>query len=261
MKTTFKVTWISLLSTIVTLLTHILADTKYHPSFILKTPIVDIPYLFLIVMLLVYFLLTLLFIGINQMIPTTKLKKGIVFTTLVSIIWIILSMYPSKITSFSSFLGSILIILVPMSVYGIFLGYLSSEKKVEFSKRMPYFSLVSIMVFWLLFRYLYYFMDGDEPKIKDVKTIVWFLSSGLFIGLVFSMFKMYINSPALIKLTWLFNLSATIFIGYYLFSYSLDTVFYSIQYVKISFDVLGVMMGVLLTIIVDKYKKKMVYPS
>lgn len=261
MKTTFKVTWISLLSTIVTLLTHMLADTKYHPSFILKTPIVDIPYLFLGVMLVVYFLLTLIFIGINHTIPATKLKKGMVFTSLISLVWITFSLHPSKIDNLGSFVLAILIVLVPMSVYGIFLGYLSSEKSVQLSTKIPYTKILIIMVLWLLFRYTYHFIDGDEPKIKSVGTFFWLISSGLVVGLVFSCLLVYINYPKPLKLLWLFNLAATIFIGFYLIGYSLDSLFYPIQYLKIGFDLLAIMLGVVINLVMDKVKKKMVYPS
>lgn len=250
MKTTFKVIWISLLSTIVTVLAHLLADTTHHPLFILKTPLLDIPYLFLMVTLLIFTLLTLIFIGIKSYLPASKLTKGILYTSLISIVWIVLNLEPTTIKSFAGFIITILVVLAPMSVYGVFLGYLSSEQTNKLSISLSYLSIFIIMILWLSFRGLYYLIDVDAPKRSNIlETILWLSVSSIVIGVVFSIFKKLIKLPFLTKAVWLFNLVSAIFVSYYLMGYSLGVVFYPMEYVKILFDIVSVMLALIISML------------
>ncbi len=255
MKTTFKVIWISILSTIVTMLTHILSDSNYHPLFTIKTPIVDIPYLFLINVCLSYIFLTLIFIGIKQHIPTSKLTKGVFYTNLIAAFFIFYNLEPTQIKTFSDFLIAVLIILVPFNVYGMFLGYLSNERTTKMNFDISMLGIFVVMIAWLLFRGLYYVIDVDEPKMSNIAlTILWLLGSGFIVGFVFSLINIFIKETFFKKLMWLSLLTVGTFIGYYLIGYSLDMVFYPKQYLKILFDIVSVLIGVIVSnlIFVDK---------
>ncbi len=257
MKTTFKVTWISILSTIVTLLAHMLADTKYHTIFVIKTSLIDIPYLFILITILTYLLLTLIFIGIKNYLPTSKLTKGFLYNSLVSFVWIILSLEPTTIGSIKDAITAVLVIFIPMGVYGIFLGYLSNEKTKKINITISYLRVFIIMLMWLLFRGLYYLIDVDAPKaVEIIQTILWLLLSGFVIGIVFSIFQNLIKETLLNRLVWLFNISFAIFVCYYLVSYSLEEVFYTLHYVKILFDLLSIIIGTLLSILIFERKKE-----
>lgn len=262
MKTTFKVTWISLLSTIVTLLSHMLADANYHTVFVIKTPLFDIPYLFILVVLFIFLLLTLIFIGIKPFIPTSKLTKGLIYSNLIALIWIVFNLEPRATLSFFGFIVQILVIIIPLNIYGVFLGYLSSDKTYKHAFSFTYIGMIIILISWLAFRGLYYFIDVDARKTSDLlQTLVWLLGSSVVIGFVFTYLLNVIKQSFLIKLVWLFNIVAAVFIGYYLIAFSLDVVFYPTQYIKIFFDILSVMLGITLTMLIFEDKKKMVDPS
>lgn len=256
MKTTFKITWISILSTIVTVLAHVLAGTKYHTIFVVKTPVIDIPYLFIIITILTYLLMTLIFIGIKNYLPTSKLTKGFLYSSLVSFVWITLNLEPTTINSIQDFIIEILIIFIPMSVYGIFLGYLSNEKTNKIKITISYLRVFIIMLMWLLFRGLYYLIDADAPKTVDIiQTALWLIISGFVIGVVFSIFQNLIKETLINRLVWIFNISFAVFVCYYLVSYSLEEIFYTLHYVKILFDILSIIIGTLLSVLIFERKK------
>ncbi len=262
MKTTFKVTWISILSTIVTLLAHMLADTKYHTIFVIKTPLIDIPYLFILITIITYLLLTLIFIGIKKYLPTSKLTKGFFYSSLVSFVWIILSLEPTTIESIQEFITTILVVFIPMGVYGVFLGYLSDERTTEINITISYLRVFVIMTMWLLFRGLYYLIDTDAPKaVNIIQTIFWLIISGFLIGVVFSIFQNLIKENLLNRLMWMFNITAAIFVCYYVVSYTLEEVFYPLHYVKILFDLLSIILGTLISILIFEREKKITNQS
>lgn len=256
MKTTFKVIWISILSTIVTMLTHILGNSDYHLLFTIKTPIVDIPYLFLINVCFLYIFLTLIFIGIKQYLPTSKLTKGVFYANLIAVLFVFLNLEPTQIKSFSDFLIVILIVLVPFNVYGMFLGYLSSERTNKMKFDISMLGIFVVMISWLIFRGLYYVIDVDEPKMSNTFiTVLWLLLSGLVVGVVFFLINNLIEESFFKKLMWISLLTVGTFVGYYLICYSVDMIFYPKQYLKILFDIVSVLMGIIISNLIFKYRK------
>lgn len=258
MKTTFKIIWISLLSTIVKYLTHLIVDSNFQSIHIIHTPIIDIPYMFIIINIVVFCVFTLIFIGIKDHLPTSKLSKGVVYSLLISSVWFIYSIEPNAIHSLSDVMRFLIITFAPMAIYGAFLGYLSSERRIKMSLTKSYYGIFFVALLWIGFRVLYYAINTNEPiSTNSFHVFLWLTLSGAVIGVVFSIFNKLIDHTMIITLAWMFNIICAVFVTYYIVNYSLNIIYENIHALKIAFDIISVLLGISLSNLVLKDKKKM----
>ena len=244
MKKVFKITWISILSTLVKMLAQLLTKDGFQNFNSFKTAIGDIPYEFILVNFLVFVLLTIVFIYVNDKIPSTKLSKGLLYSLCVSLVWFVLRFEPNSYDQIIDYFIDILIFFVPMLIYGIFLGYLSDPRKhsLDFSK--SYVASIFVGAFWILFRVIYFLIDIDEPKTNNtISVIIWLLVAGVVIGFIFWMIYKNIRMNIVSSQLCIFGISLMVFLSYYSFEFVSLKSFYSLQLLKITFDLLAISSG------------------
>lgn len=258
MKIVFKITWISVLSTLVKMLAQLLSKDGFQNFNSLKTAIGDIPYEFILVNFLVFVILTVVFIYINDKIPSTKLSKGLLYSLSISLVWFVLRFEPNSYDQIIDYFVDILIFFVPMLIYGTFLGYLSNPRKHQINFSRSYFAGIIVGVFWILFRALYFLIDIDEPKTNNfISVLIWLVVSGVIIGFIFWIIYKNIRMGIVSSQLCILGISLMVFLSYYCFEFISLKSFYPLQLLKITFDLLAISLGTLIGHLI--FKKELEY--
>ena len=149
-----------------------------------------------------------------------------------------------------------------MAIYGAFLGYLSSEKRIKISLTKSYYGIFFVALLWIGFRVLYYSINKDESiSTNSFHIFLWLTLSGTVVGVVFSIFNKLIDHTIVIRLAWMFNIICAVFVTYYIINYSLNEIYENIHVLKIVFDIISVLLGISLSNLVFRDKKKMLSAS
>lgn len=244
MKIALKILWISVLSTLVKMLAQLLSKDGFRNFSSLKTAVGDIPYEFILVNLLVFVILSVLFVLLNDKIPSTKLSKGLLYSISISLVWFVLRFEPNSYDSIWDYLVDTVVFFAPMIIYGVFLGYLSTQKRhlVDFSK--SYLSSLIIGSLWVILRVVYFIIDVDEPKTNDyVSVSIWLFSAGIVIGGIFWMIYKNIRLKKLQSALWILAISIVIFGSFYAFEFITLKTFYPLILLKIGFDIIAILVG------------------
>ena len=253
MKKVFKITWISVLSTLVKMLAQLLSKDGFQNFNSLKTAIGDIPTEFILVNFLVFVILTVVFIYMNNKIPSTKLSKGLSYSLSISLVWFVLRFEPNTYDKIIDYFVDTLIFFVPMLIYGVLLGYLSSPRKhlIDFSR--SYYASIIVCVLWILFRVLYFIIDIDEPKTNHtISVLVWLVVTGAVIGFIFWMIYKNLRMNMVSSQLSILGISIIVFLSYYCFEFISLKSFYPLELLKITFDLLAISFGTLIGHVIFK---------
>lgn len=183
-KLVFKVLWISLLSTFLLVLSQNLTSEGFEGITKIKMSFIDVPIEYLIINFLIFSTLTILFIYVNKFIPVRKLLKGVFYVAVIVILWIALRFQPYLFENFSKYLHDSFVFALPMIIYGVLLGYLSSDKAIDFKFEKRQISYLIISLVWILF-HIIYMVIAKPANGQFGSYIIWLISTGLVIGLVF----------------------------------------------------------------------------
>lgn len=190
LKKTLKTLWIAALSTLM----KVLAQNLTRPGFGELPKLGSIPLEYLAINFIIFVGLTVLFIVIEEYMPTYKLLKGVLFSLLVSVIWIALLFQPLLFSNFKDYVTGIGVFFVPMLIYGAFLGYLSSEKKYKFTISRTQFRYFIISFTWLIF-HLIFIIFIPPPKAQLFNYFIWLLGASFIIGFISGFFyEIHLNS-------------------------------------------------------------------
>ncbi len=183
-KLVFKVIWISILSTFLLVLSQNLTNEGFEGITKIKMSVIDVPIEYLLINFLIFVALTILFIYVNKFIPTRKLLKGIFYVVVIIVLWIALRFQPFLFENFSKYLHDSVVFAIPMIIYGVLLGYLSTDKKIDFKLDRRQISYLIISAVWLLF-HIIYIVIAKPAKGQLANYGIWLIMTSLIIGLVF----------------------------------------------------------------------------
>lgn len=248
MKTIFKIFWISTISTIVNILTKILVDDNFLAFLALDNPKLEKFHIeYIIINFVVFTILTIVFIYGKRYIPTSKLTKGVFYSLSISLIWFALKFEPSKSESFLNYLLSIITFFIPMMIYGIFLGYLSSEKSFTYKLSEGFLASFIYLSSWVLLRVLYINIGVDRGLFHIFSGALWLVIAGTVIGVIFGLIFDMSYGDKKETLIWILLVAVITFSGYYLLEYTLDKFFNPYRFIAVGLDVLAIIISTLLS--------------
>ncbi len=258
MKTFLKVVWISLLSTVVKLLTQVLVDDNFLAFLKLDNPRLEVfHYNYLFINIVVFVVLTIVFIYVKKYIPAHKLFKGVIYSMSITLVWFALKFEPTIDVDFIGYFRKILIFFIPMLIYGIFLGYLSSERSYRYQPTDAFLSAFIYFFAWVILRIIYLLIDVNKADLFVFSGAVWLIMSGAAIGVVFGL--LFDMSKLSFKKTvfWIFLMAVIIFFGYYLSEYTIDKILNPYRFLAAFLDIAAIMLATLINFIVFKDSKKL----
>lgn len=248
MKTVFKITWISILSTIVRGLAQMLTKEGFSNVAKLSTMVGPLPIYYFIVNFVFFLAITIMFIPLNKYIPSSKLTKGIVYSVSIGIIWFALRFEPNTYISVFAYLIDIIVFFIPLAIAGVFLGYLADDEKPLYKPTR--YSLITsgfVAVFWIVGKIIYFLLDPQEPKDPNLFTnTIWLLLTGLIIGMVLTIIFETIQASRTQTFLYMGVMLVIIFIGFYLYKQVVNPKFYALLSLKPLIDIVFVTMGLLL---------------
>lgn len=182
-KNILKTVWIALLSASIKLI----AQNLTKAGFVGLPKLGAIPLEYLVINIIIFSALTILFIYIESYLPFNSMFKGIAYTILISIIWIALIFQPEMFENFRSYLIGVGVFFLPMMVFGMLLGYLSTSKKNKFIVTKDLFKYFIIAVFWLGFHAIYMtFIPPNKTQIANYG--IWLLTASAVISIIVGFF-------------------------------------------------------------------------
>lgn len=242
-KPVLKTLWISLLSTLILVLSQNLTEKGFQDINTIRLAFVEVPIEYFIINFFVFVLLTILFIKINDLLPVHKLAKGILYAGMVSIIWTALRFQPLIFEDIKRYLYASFVFIIPMLIYGIFLGYLASNKSTTFKFEKRQFAHLIISAIWILFHIIYMFISGSA-KGQVFYYILWLVTTSLTIALVFGL--VYEISYANNKNTFI-NMSLAViivFLTYYSYRFAIQGQFEMKLLIRVLLDFISIMLAV-----------------
>lgn len=253
-KPALKTLWISLLSTFTLVLAQTLTAEGFKGINTIRLSFLQVPFEYLVINFFVFVLLTILFIMINEMLPFRKLSKGIVYAAMVSIIWIALRFQPSAFEDFRKYIFDSFVFMIPMLIYGIFLGYLATEKTATFKFQKQQYSYLIISITWILFHLIYVFVSS-AAKGQVLNYIVWLIIASLIIGFIFGLIyefsleskknSFYISSFSVIL----------IFSSFYAYQYAINRQIDVQLFIRVALDIASIILAVqVLEIYLNRFK-------
>ncbi len=258
MKTIFKLFWISLLSTIVNILTKTLVDDNFLAFLSLDEPKLERFHIeYFIINYVVFTILTLIFIYGKRYIPTSKLTKGVVYSLTISVIWFALKFEPAKNFNLLKYILNVITFFIPMMIYGIFLGYLSSEKTFAYKLSEGFLSSFIYFSSWILLRVIYINLEINQGFFRVFSGALWLSAAGVIIGALFGLiFDSSYGSKREI-LRWILLVSIITFGGYYMLEYTLEKFFNPYRFIAVALDVIAIVISTLISLkIFDKTSYK-----
>lgn len=242
-KRIFKIFWISLLSTMVLLFAQTLTSKGFDGFNTIRLSFIDVPLEYFIINFLVFAILTILFIIINELLPVHKLAKGVFFSAMISIVWIALKFQPSAFENFSRYIFDSFVFMIPMLIYGVFLGYLATDKRTVFKFEKKHLAYLIISVIWILFHLIYVFISG-VAKEQVFDYIVWIIFASLILGLVFGLIYEFSleNKKNSFYLT---SLSVfLIFISYYAYQFAINGEIDVQLIIRVALDIVSIILAI-----------------
>lgn len=243
LKPILKTFWISLLSTFILVLSQNLTEKGFQDINTIRLAFVEVPIEYFIINFFVFVLLTILFIKINDLLPIHKLAKGILYAVMVSFIWTALRFQPLLFEDIKRYLFDSFVFIIPMIIYGIFLGYLASNKSTSFKFEKRQFAHLIISLTWILFHIIYMIISGSA-KGQVFYYIIWLLTTSLIIALVFGLVYevSYVNN----KNTFI-NMSLAViivFVTYYSYRSAIIGQFQIQLLIRVMLDFVSIMLAV-----------------
>lgn len=242
-KRIFKITWISVLSTFILVLSQNLTSEGFQGVNTIKMSFVDVPFVYLIINFSIFVALTILFIFFNKFIPSRKLLKGVIYSMIISILWIALRFQPMMVENFKKHLVDSIVFIIPMVMYGIFLGYLAEENKVQFKFERRQLSYLIISMTWIVFHIIYMIIARPAQGLV-LYYLIWLVTTSLIISIVFgAIYEMYYLS----KFNGFFITSISvflIFISYYGYRYTLTGSVDIELFIRVALDVFSVVLAI-----------------
>jgi hypothetical protein len=168
-------------------------------------------------------------------------------------VWFVLRFEPNTYDKIIDYFVDTLIFFVPMLIYGVLLGYLSSPRKhlIDFSR--SYYASIIVCVLWILFRVLYFIIDIDEPKTNHtISVLVWLVITGAVIGFIFWMIYKNLRMNMVSSQLSILVISLIVFLSYYCFEFISLKSFYPLELLKITFDLLAISFGTLIGHVIFK---------
>lgn len=253
MKTILKIIWISLLSTVVKVLTQVLVDDNFLTFLSPGEPRIEPFHIeYLIINIVVFVVLTIIFIYGRKYIPVSKLFKGVVYSFSITLIWFALKFEPNSEETIYNYFLNILIFFIPMMIYGLFLGYLSDEKTSTYKIKENILSSVIYLSSWIFLRIIYIVLEINQASFKVFTGTLWLVLTGTAIGLVFGLLYDMSKLPKRQTLHWIFIFSLAVFPGYYLSEYTINKLFNPYRFLAVSLDVLAIIISTLISFKVFK---------
>ncbi len=248
MKTLFKIIWISLLSTIVNILTKILVDDNFLAFLKLDEPRLERFHVeYILINIVVFILLTMVFIYGKKYLPSTKLSKGIVYSLGISLIWFALKFEPTPNEKLMSYILNIITFFIPMMIYGVFLGYLSSEKEVEYKVTEAFLSSFIYLSAWIFLRIIYLTFDVSKEEFLVFRGTLWIVLTGVVIGVIFGLLFDVKTKTSKQTFVWIFLVSAVTFSCFYLLEYTMDGMFNPYRFLALTLDIIAIVVATLIS--------------
>lgn len=243
LKPILKTLWISLLSTLILVLSQSLTEKGFQDINTIRLAFIQVPIEYFIINFFIFVLLTILFIKINDLLPVHKLAKGIFYAGMVSLIWTALRFQPLIFEDFERYLYDSFVFIIPMIIYGVFLGYLASNKSnsIKFEKGQLTHLIISVV--WILFHIVYMLIFGSA-KGQVFYYILWLITTSLIIAVVFGL--VYEISYAKNKNTFI-NVSLAVivvFITYYSYRFAIKGQFEMKFLIRVLLDFISIMLAV-----------------
>lgn len=243
LKPYLKTFWISALSTFILVFAQTLTEDGFQNIRAIEFANFDLPLQYILANFFNFVLLTVVFIIIEKYIPTKKLLKGVIYAAIIYFLWFALKLQPIVGETFKTRFYSSLTFLVPLFIYGIFLGYLAldSEIKFKFEKRQLAYSIISLI--WILFHIIYLFIDKTAEG-QILQYIIWLVLTSLIIGIVFGLiFEFtYLNKGNGFFLTSVSTL--IIFSSYYIYMFSVIGHFELKLFIRSLLDIISVTLAI-----------------
>jgi|SRR5690554_5091351 len=242
-KPILKTLWISLLSTFILVLSQTLTLRGFEDINTINLLFLEIPIEYFVINFLIYVMLTILFILTNDLIPFPKLAKGVVYSVMISVVWIALRFQPKALTNFSRYVFDSIVFVIPILIYGIFLGYLATEqtKKFKFEKKHLGFLLISAI--WIMF-HAFNLILSQPVKEHWFYYILWVIPTSLALGLVFGLIyefsltsernSLYVTSAAVI----------VIFISYYAYQFAINRTADIQLFIRVLLDITSIILAI-----------------
>lgn len=242
-KTVLKTIWISGLSTITKLLAQTLRADGFKDINTIRMAFIEVPIEYLLINFFIFVALTILFIFINEQIPTYKLIKGVVYGLIVTVFWTALRFQPNIFENFMQNLIDIIVFSIPMIIYGVFLGYLASDKTTTFKFSKKQISSLIISLGWLLI-HLIYMIFVPPAKGQTFNYIIWLLTASIIIGIIFGFF--YQLSLKCKYNTLLINalIVMVMFSSYYAYRFSIVNKFDLMLFIRVLLDIISVLLSI-----------------
>lgn len=239
LKKVLKTLWIASLSTLMKLL----AQNLTRDGISGLPTLGSIPYQYIIGSFLMFVSLTILFIFIVDYLPFNKMFKGIFYAFFIGLLWTSIMFKPETFKSIEDYFVGIAVLITPLMVFGVFLGYLSNDKKISFKFHKSLLTNYVIGFLWLLFHIM--FMVFSPPG-KDLRVnyIIWIVITSIVVSVVIGFFyEIHINS----KYNTLLITSiiiAVIFINFYADRFISDRLFEWIYLIRLLLDVVSIMLSI-----------------
>lgn len=248
MKTVFKVTWISFLSTIVRGLAQMLTKEGFKNVSSINTMLGPLPIYYFIVNFVFFLAITIMFIPLNKYIPSSKLTKGIVYSMSIGLIWFALRFEPNTYINALAYIVDIIVFFIPLAIAGVFLGYLADdEKRVYKPSKNSFIASTMVAAFWIVGKIIYFLLDPKEPKDTNLLTnMIWLLLTGLIIGMTIIIIFETIKAPRTQTFMYMSIMLIIIFIGFYTYKQVINPKFYFLLTLKPLIDIVFVTSGLLL---------------
>lgn len=242
LKPILKTLWISLLSTMTLILAQTLTTRGFEGFNTIRLSFLDVPLEYFIINFLMFLMLTILFIVINELLPMHKLSKGLFYALMVSIVWIALKFQPNGFENFKTNMFASFVFIMPLLIYGLFLGYLATEKTFtfEFKERQKYYFIVPLV--WILFHLIYVFVSG-VAKGQVVNYIIWIIVTSLILGLVFGLiYELSLKSKK--NSFYLTSLAIVIIFGsFYAYQYAINREIDIQILIKLALDIVSIILA------------------
>lgn len=242
-KPILKLLWISFLSTFTLVLSQTLTASGFKDINTIRLSFLEVPIEYFIINFFVFVILTIVFILTEKLMPIHKLGKGVFYSTMVSFVWIALKFQPIAFENVKRYIYDSLVFMIPILIYGIFLGYLATEKKESFAFKKSQLGYFFISAIWILF-HLIYMIISDSAKNQLFNYIVWLLIASLVLGLVFGLIyefslkgkrnSLFVTSIAVIL----------IFISYYAYRFAVNSLFDVQLLIRISLDITSIILAI-----------------
>lgn len=242
-KPIFKILWISLLSTFTLVLSQALTTKGFENINTIRLFFLEVPIKYLAINFLVFVMLTIVFMLLNDKLPVHKLLKGVVYSLMVSFVWVVLQFQPITFETATKYIFDSIVFMIPMLFYGIFLGYLATEKTVVYEEQSSFFGFLSISIIWILF-HLIYMVISESAEGQLLSYIVWLVIAGLIIGLIFGVIYDFSLSGTKNGLFITIIAVILIFGSYYAYQYALNDVVDVQLLIRIALDTTSIMLAI-----------------